>query len=370
VSYLERAEADRDYISNQYRPRDLRALSGPDLQFGDGEEHRHNFTGYGEGYGHVMLLQLRELVRPVSIGSGIMKAGPDWPPLRRGIQKARREGATVIWCHNDYGMEDTPNWLAGLVQAHNIFDGGHHGSYRDTFYRYLNLGLKVPFSTGTDWFLYDYSRAYVRLEGPPTAARWLQGLTQGRSYITNSPLLEFRVEEREIGETIRLAGPRSVRVEGRAVGRHDFRQVDVVQNGVVVRSAPSRRVGGHFEAELRFDLPITGPGWLALKVAGEGPGAPREVPSLPRNEFGEALFGHTSPVYLEFAGRTIFQPEAAAGFLREMEQSLRVISEKGQFETSAQREEVLAIYQEAIAGLRRRSEREGRRLPSSDQSGR
>src|SRR5262245_20219471 len=43
VSYLERAQADRDYISNGYTLAELQRLGGPSLHFGNGEEHRHNF---------------------------------------------------------------------------------------------------------------------------------------------------------------------------------------------------------------------------------------------------------------------------------------------------------------------------------------
>src|SRR5579863_4424303 len=110
LSYLERAEADRDYISNRYTAADLARLAQESrVVFGNGEEHRHNFTAQGEGYGHVMFLNIRELIQPVSIGPGIMRTGHDGMPLQRGIDKARRDGATAIWCHNERGTEALPN---------------------------------------------------------------------------------------------------------------------------------------------------------------------------------------------------------------------------------------------------------------------
>ncbi|MCA9071467.1 MAG: hypothetical protein KDA84_21215 [Planctomycetaceae bacterium] len=135
VSYLERAEADAHYTTNRYTPKELHALSTDHVHFGHGEEHRHNFGPGGEGYGHVMLLNIPELVYPVSIGPGISRVGTDGIPVKRGIDRAREMGGTVIWCHNMLGLEDIPNWLAGRLQANNIFDGGTHGSYRHSFYR-------------------------------------------------------------------------------------------------------------------------------------------------------------------------------------------------------------------------------------------
>ena len=52
------------------------------VHFGHGEEHRHNFGSHGEGYGHILLLDIPYIIHPVSIGPGITKAGPDSPPLQ------------------------------------------------------------------------------------------------------------------------------------------------------------------------------------------------------------------------------------------------------------------------------------------------
>ena len=51
LSHLERADDDRWYSSNKLTKKDLEALSGAGVLFGNGQEHRHNFAGYGEGYG-------------------------------------------------------------------------------------------------------------------------------------------------------------------------------------------------------------------------------------------------------------------------------------------------------------------------------
>ncbi|MDP6722357.1 MAG: hypothetical protein QGF59_27070, partial [Pirellulaceae bacterium] len=181
LSLLRRIPDERDYISNlfvrnSFGGGDLQRLSQSGVLFANGEEHRHNFGRGGEGYGHVMLLDLQELIRPVSIGPGIMRAGTDGMTLRRGIQRARDDDATVIWCHNSFGLEDIPNWLAGLVDAQNIFDGGNRGGYDASYYRYLNIGLKVPFSSGTDWMVFDFSRVYVPVDGELSTKKWLKEL--------------------------------------------------------------------------------------------------------------------------------------------------------------------------------------------------
>lgn len=347
VSFLSRANADKDYISNTYTRDQLRALSSG-VEFGWGEEHRHNFGPGGEGFGHVMLLNLLRLTEPVSIGPGIMGAEHDFPPLRDGIDSARRDGATVIWCHNAFGFEAIPNWLTGRVHAHNIFDGGNHGSFADAYYRFLNVGLKVPFSTGTDWFIYDFARVYARMNEPLTERNWLAALEAGRSFITNGPMLSLRVGQNEIGDTIKFDRPGELTITGRAAGRTNFRRIEIVHNGAVIHGAPSRAMDGHFEADLKTRLRVAEPGWIALRVAGGGGDI---------NEMGEPIFGHTSPIYIEYAGEKFFRSEAAQSMITSLETGLRSIEANARFADDSQRNTVREIYHEAISTLRHRISR-------------
>src|SRR5262249_20709950 len=163
--------------------------------------------------GHVMLLNIKQLVKPVSIGPGIMGAGFDEPALTPGIAEARGQGGTIIWCHNTFGFESVPNALAGRLDALNVYDGSRRGSFEDKYYRLLNVGLRLPLSTGTDWFMYDFSRVYARVPGELTIQSWLQAVRAGRCLATNGPLLTLTVDGKQAGEVITLEKPRPVRIE-------------------------------------------------------------------------------------------------------------------------------------------------------------
>jgi hypothetical protein len=341
VSLLRRIPDERDYITNTLTEGDLGRLSQDGVLFGNGQEHRHNFGPGGEGFGHVMLLNILKRIEPVSIGPGIMKEGTDGVPLQRGIRTARDDGATVIWCHNTFGHEDIPNWVKGLVHAQNIFDGGDHGTYEDTYYRYLNVGMKVPFSTGTDWFIYDFSRVYVPIAGELTSKKWLAELVAGKSYITNGVFLEFSVNGKPIGETLAAAVGDELRIAGRALGRNDFRQVELIRNGRVIHSVAARQNDGHFAAELNHAVRVDGPGWLALRIS----------QAAGQNEFGKPLFAHTSPIYVTVNGTHLFRPDVAQELLSEMNASRQFVSDKGTFANADEREVVLRVYREAISTL-------------------
>jgi hypothetical protein len=352
ISYLERAEADLDYTSNKYTPSELARLAHGHVHFGHGEEHRHNFGSHGEGYGHILLLDIPYIVQPVSIGPGIMRSGTDSPPMQAGIDKARSVGGKVIWAHNLFGFEDIPNWITGRVHANNIYDGSHRGSFKDTYYRYLNIGLRVPFSTGTDWFIYDFSRVYVLSDRPVTPSGWLDLLAAGKSFITNGPLLEFTVNDQPLGSTLELTEPGEVNIHAHAIGRGDFKRIEVVQNGRVVLSAPSRAEAGHHIAALDAKLNVTEPSWLALRsVPPPVEGDPLLREPVNHNEFDHPIFSHTSPIYLPLAGREVFDVEVAQGLLEEMKSDVGEIEKQAKFADDKQRHAVLHVYEHAIDEL-------------------
>ena len=361
VSYLERAEADVHYTSNEYSRADLHALNTEHVHFDHGEEHRHNFEAGGEGYGHVMLLAIPELVYPVSIGPGISKTGTDGLPLARGIDRAHEMGGTVIWCHNKWGLEDIPSWLSGRLEANNIFDGGTHGSYEHSFYSYLNAGIKVPFSTGTDWFIYDFSRVYVPADERPTPDEWLDQLAAGRSFITNGPLLEFTVNGQGIGDDLSLESPGLVTVQCRAAGRVDFERIELVQSGRIIASVPSEPGDGHFTAKLEVGIDIRQPCWLALRTPPPSiPDDPDYADPSPLNEYGRELFAHTSATFVDVAGKRIFQHEAGEQLLADMQEGREFISQRGLFADETERQRVLEVYDAGIADLQERLNRQSR----------
>jgi hypothetical protein len=340
ISYLERAIADKDYITNRYPLGDLKEFGPTGVLVNNGQEHRHNFGDQGEGFGHVMLLNIKSMIQPVSIGPGISHRGTDGTPLQAGIEEAHRQGGTAIWCHNNWGREDVPNFVSGKLDAQNIFDGGSHGSYEDSFYHYLNAGIRVPFSTGTDWFMYDLARVYSKVEGSLGIKSWLNALVAGRSFISNGPLLSLTVEGKDLGGTIDLPSGREVSVRASASSRLGFEKLQLIQNGKVVSESGPQPKDGHVEAHLDRSIKIDEPSWLALRVSTQA-----------KNEFGRQLFAHTSPIYIKVGGKAIHQPEEVAYLVRQMEEAKQEIAAKALFAPPKEREAVLSVYEKGIRNL-------------------
>src|SRR5262245_328208 len=341
ISYLERAVADKDYITNRYPLGDLKEFGSTGVLVNNGQEHRHNFGDQGEGFGHVMLLNIKSLIQPVSIGPGISHRGTDGIPLEMGIAEAHRQGGTAIWCHNNWGREDVPNFVTGKLDAQNIFDGGSHGSYEDSFYHYLNAGMRVPFSTGTDWFMYDLARVYTKVEGSLTIKSWLEALVAGRSFISNGPLLYLSIDGKDVGSTLELTSGREVTIRASASSRLDFEKLQLVKNGKVVFDSESQRKDGYLEARFDRKIRVDEPSWLAVRVWTQA-----------KNEFGRQLFAHTSPIYIKVGGKAIHQPDEVAYLIRQMEEAKQEIASKALFASPKEREAILAVYEKGIRRLR------------------
>ena len=343
TSYLIRPSEDADYITNRYPVGDLTQFHSTGVLVNQGEEHRHNLTPWSGGYGHVMLLNIKKLIQPVSIGPGITGSGTDGIPLQQGIDEAHRQGGTAIWCHNDFGLERVVNFVLGKVDAQNIFDGlslENYPQFEETFYHYLNAGLRVPFSTGTDWFLFDLARAYTRVAEPLGIASWLEALKQGRSFITNGPLFHFLVEDQSIGDTVSLRSPGEVGIEGRVSGRVDFGNLELIHNGRVVDRIPSQATEEHYSAELKKMFRVEEPGWLALRVSGQA-----------ESEYGLPIFGHTSAIYLEVEGKSIRKPAAVDHLRRKIQEARTTVADEALFATPEERKRVLDIYDRGLAAL-------------------
>jgi hypothetical protein len=341
ISYLERHQDDQHYITNKYPIGDPK-LAAAGVLFNNGEEHRHNFQGFGQGYGHVMFLNIKELVKPVSLGPGITGGGFDDRPLRPGIDAARQQGGTVLWCHNTFGHEGVLNALPGRLVALNVFDGSRAGKYEDKYYRYLNVGLRLPISTGTDWFLYDFARVYAGVRGELTVAAWLDAVKAGRCQVTNGPLLSLEVDGRVPGDVLELKGPKKVKVTASAVGRHPLRRLQLIHNGRVVKTEAGPADGAP-RLRLTHEVLLEGPAWFAARIDGET-----------KNELEKTLFAHTSPVYVAFQGRGVFDVEAAQGLLRYIEEGRADVQQRGRFSSAQASAQLLALYDEAARRLRDR----------------
>lgn len=328
-----------------------------------GEEFRHGLLA------HLIFQNLASIVWPVSTG-GLRESGAggfDWPLMLHAAADARSQGALVSWAHWPYPSLEAPLDIAlGRIDSLDLLTTGspfaHHPIlveiYKmhgpavyslapiDVYYHYLNCGFRLAASAGSDKMALNpplgSARTYVKTDGPLSYEAWVEGIRRGCTFITTAPLLEFSVNGKEPGETLKLEpGAARLKIRARAVSLEPYDVLEVIYNGRVVGSAePS---GAHSEARLAFDVDVDRGGWLAARAHGKK--------MLPYGEtwWQQPVFAHSSPVYVDMPGRPAPAAASAKLLLEQLGYFEDWVRTRAHFPSAAQRQEALRLAAEARA---------------------
>ena len=326
---------DLAYASNKYTPGLLTEFCSAHHHVECGEENRHNAPGgFGNnGYGHIMLLRIKEIVEPVSRGFLVDDLDPDFPPLCYACDDAHRQGGIVIWCHNGKGMEAPVAAGLGKLDAFNLFDPYWTDPEYRIWYQMLNCGFRLPASTGSDWFICSGNRVYAQGDPAFSYENWIASLQQGRTFITNGPALFLTVADRGPGATVEASPGEQVAVRLEWHSHYAVQRAEVIWNGRVV--AGESYDAGRKEGTLEVDLELPSDGWLAARLG-----------STRRDSFFQPIYAHTSPVYVKTGTTAPERSAAAAGFVASIDASLEWVTRKGRYHTDAQRREVRDLFRQ------------------------
>lgn len=270
------------------------------LQWGQSKSF-HNAVQYAFGpagvhrEGDFFLTSGQENPRSHFLGHVIIlggKAPINFPDLylvyKPFFEEARRQGALSGYAHAgltfgaQYALSmDLPDELLSFIEV-LIANMGRYNVWYDV----LNSGFRMAPIAGTDYScgrapVPGRERFYTQVEGPLSIEAWLEGIRRGRTFATNGPLVEFRIDDKGIGEELALKKAGSVRIQGCVridPSRDDVARMEVIENGEVVRSFP--RKGGAAEVRCEFEHEIKEASWLALRASGTKVGEPGNAPSM------------------------------------------------------------------------------------------
>jgi hypothetical protein len=308
-------------------------------------------------WGHMTLLNLKHLVEPIFTGFKGTTNPYDVPTNADSAKRTRDQGGFASYTHAAQNPSDpylNPYTGKGIpvdVALGHIDSMDLNNSYPGClvlWYRLLNCGFRLPASAGTDCFLNRVSsrlpgsdRCYVRIEGELTYAKWIEGLRAGRSFVTNGPAVEIIVDGRHRqGDTVKLNAPGKIKIVGKAWCNLPLRRVEIIQDGKV---AATRMITDKSSPEKVWEteLPIERSGWIAIRASG---------PAHPDIPGGEA-FAHTSPVYVEVAGKPVSARDDAEFFLKWIDRLDLALRERNRYLTptdkahaNAQLDAARAVY--------------------------
>ncbi len=275
-------------------------------------------------WGHMTLVNLKQLVEPIMTGFKDTTNPWDIPTNSDIADRTHWQKGVVNYTHvaqnpdepfqNPYAAKGIPVDVAlGKIDTLDI-NNSYAGSV-PIWHRLMNCGFRVPATAGTDVFLNRIDsrlpggdRVYVKVDGPLTYEKWIDGMKAGRSFVTNGPMLELSVEARGLGDTIKLTEPMEMPVRAKATAAFPLAKVELLYNGQVVASAQltADEKSGVVDKGVLFDKS----GWIALRATGPGhPDSPLPI-----------LYAHTNPIYIEVAGKPLRSKADAVFFLNWIDQ--------------------------------------------------
>jgi hypothetical protein len=302
---------DREYFRGRLDP-----VSMPRTLLWWNEEFRSTL------WGHMTLFHLRSLVEPVFTGFKDTTNPWDVPTNATIAQRAHAQGGTASYTHPTsnaldnyaapYGAKGLPVDVAsGAIDMLDVM-GWVYDQSVPFWYRLLNCGFHLPAAAGTDVFLNrvpssppGWGRVYVHVPDGLTYEKWITGLREGRSFISNGPMIEMTAGDKTSGDTLSLDAAGKLHVKGRVRSQFPLESLEVVLNGIVVGSGTL--AGDKLAGSVDLELPVESSGWIALRTAG---------PAVNRWPSHYGLRAHTNPVYLKVKDKPMDAHAEAEFFLK------------------------------------------------------
>lgn len=320
---------------DQYPMGPVERLSDEEYHIQMAEEFRND-----NHFGHLNLLNLKELIEPISTGPG--SGGPpgaiDYPINAEIIRRAREQGGISIEAHN-LGPFHASGVAANVIQG---MSDSLDQLEPENYYNFLNSGVRIGLSNGSDHpaRLVGSCRVYVHAPGPLDYDVWCRRLAEGRTFTTSGPLLTLTVNGREIGEVLDLEPGETLDVTAKAWSRNPLGRVEIVSNGDIIATLETEEKAG----TLHVSLSAQEARWFVARCS--------------RTDSFDALAGpniaHTSAIYVDLDGQGVFFPEAAEGWIRNVEIHRQRLLQTGNFENDAQRQEALDYIDKAISLYQKR----------------
>ena len=209
----------------------------------------------------------------------------------------------------------------------------------DVWYDLLMFGFRITPTAGTDYpcggqAVPGHERFYTKVEGPLNYASWLQGVRAGRTFVTTGPMVEFRINDQDIGSEIVLDKEGDVSVTGSVTfdaARDDLAFVELLQNGTVIDRFS--RIGTATTIEFSVKRRVSEASWFAVRGYGT---------RFDENTFPDPIiFGafapttnlHSAPIYVSIRGRpgiakSARTRETARSFLARLRDLERMLAEE------------------------------------------
>jgi hypothetical protein len=203
------------------------------------------------------------------------------------------------------------------------------------YYTLLNAGFPLVPTAGTANGVHPvpagFSRVYVHLPEEFSYEKWLDGLKQGRSFVTTGPMLFAKANGQQPGTKLALGqGGGKVTVTGEVISETPVSFLEIVVNGRPIRkirARPDTTPSGARRMTFSTALTMKTSGWVAVRCFEERPG-------------GRLRFAHTGQWTIDVPGKPLLSSPEEKEYLvkrvqSEIDRSKGIVSAEAMAEYNA-----------------------------------
>jgi hypothetical protein len=362
------AAEDNDVVGDQICNKDNRIFdwqfftgaldprSTPDRLLYFNQEYRPPF------YGHVSLINLtRNLISPFTTGYEGTAIESLYPSNTDMFRLAREQGAIGGYVHpwasdptkSGYGGArgfpvdlalGTTEYLEVLTSASGSLPTS------DVWHRALNCGFRITGTGGEDSIsslhrtaIVGADRTYAYLGNNLAYPAWIEAFRLGRTFFTNGPLLDFRMDKHRPGDDIQLpAAGGSLELYGKLQSIVPVEKLEVLNNGQVIETLA---VSGD-TAEIHKTIQVTKSGWYTLRATGSKAKRPTDD-AFP--------YAETSAIYVHCGNGLVRSRSDAEYFIRWIDDITRQAQDHPGWRSEREKKSVLEQFAAARKEFEKRA---------------
>jgi hypothetical protein len=268
------------------------------------------------------------------------------------FRKARAQGAVVGYVHPYTGDKDPLEGNLGVAKAFPVdaalrtIDGIEWSTpgraQLRVWHHALNNDLVAAPTGGEDSITNLHIgkqiasvRTYAYVGPTFTAERWMDAIRQGQTFFSSGPLLEFRINGKLPGESLKLpAEGGTITLEGSVQSISPLNKIVIHHNGQVLKEVPA-----NFKESLR----VSASGWYSLYAEG------------PAHSYLDVSFAQaaTNAIRVYVGDQRIRNRESAEYFVRWVDKLKSMAEAWPWWRSEAEKKHVFSQFDEARAIYRR-----------------
>jgi hypothetical protein len=215
-----------------------------------------------------------------------------------------------------------------------------------TYYALLNCGFRLRVTGGTASGVHPvqlgFGRVYVHLPDGFSYEAWMQGLNEGRSFVTTGPMLELNFNGQDPGHRFEFDSKNTaheIALSGFARSLNPLDRIEIIINGQIARTVtPQNRpmATGGYETEIQSGVQIDSSSWIAVRC-------------FERHPQKRLRFAHTNPVFIDIPGRPLTpRKEEVQYLIRRMNEEIARNRDVLDAQSLQEYEQARAVYDRLI----------------------